>query len=79
MRKFSSANGKAPVLLAVVVLGVLAMACGTSTSFTVTLKESNVLQIIQTALDIAGVDLPLVISDIAIEAGYIRVTGSYTD
>ena len=65
-------------MLAVLTLAALTVACGGSRSFTVTLKEPNVIEIIQAALDIAQVDLPLEISEVDIKDGYIRVGGSYT-
>ncbi len=65
-------------MLAVLTLAALTVACGKSRSFTVTLKEPNVIKIVQAALDIAQVDLPLDISGVDIKDGYIRVGGSYT-
>jgi len=66
------------LMLAVLTLAALTVACGKSRSFTVTLKEPNVIKIVQAALDIAQVDLPLDISGVDIKDGYIRVGGSYT-
>jgi len=71
-------TSKAPILLAIVALSIFAMACGRATEFTITLKPPRVLQIIQTALDIAQVEVPLEISGIEITEGFIRAGGSYT-
>ena len=78
MTRRRSTSRRTPLLFAVLTLSVLVLACGRSTSFNVTLKEPNVFQIIQTALDIAQVDLPLEISGVDIMDGSIRVGGSYT-
>ena len=70
---------RTPLLLAVLALAVFSLACGRSVSFNVNLKEPRVFRIVQTALDIAQVDVPIKISAIDIRDGYIRVGGSYTD
>jgi hypothetical protein len=62
-----------------VALGALTLACGRSTSFDVTLKEPNVYQVLQSALDIAQIGLPVELSGIDIRDGYMRASGSYTD
>ena len=66
------------VFLAVLISVSLTAGCG-SRAITVTLKEPNVIKVIEAALDIAQIDLPLDISGVDIEDGYIRVGGSYTD
>lgn len=73
------ASRRALALLAIVALSMFVLACGRSTEFTITLKPPRVLQIIQTALDIAQVDVPIEISGIEIHEGYIHAGGSYTD
>jgi hypothetical protein len=67
------------LLLAIVVLSVFAMACNRLTEFTVTLRPPRVLQIVQTALDLAGVEVPIHVSGLEIHAGYIHAAGSHTD
>ena len=59
MNKNITTARKAPILLALVALSLFAMACNRLTEFTITLKPPRVLQVIQTALDIAQVDVPI--------------------
>ena len=78
MKTRRSVWARLSLLLAVLTLAALSVACGESRSFTVTLREPNVITIIQAALDIAQVELPLEIAEVDIKDGYIRVGGSYT-
>jgi len=67
------------IVLALVAVSLAVTGCGRATEFTLTLRPSRVLQIIQAALDIARVDVPIDIVGIEIHQGYLRVGGSYTD
>jgi hypothetical protein len=79
VKTLGTRHKNAYLLLAVLMLMGLTWACGRSTTFSVTLRESNVFQIIQAALAYARVDLPLEIDDVDIKDSFIRVSGSYRD